>query len=166
MSASKRLLVVASGILGAILLIIACSVIVWNDDGTKEDFEDLAALYAWSNDADDGMSAFHKTQHGVTKIISGCDADDPGCLYHMSKNFDYSQSYWTGPSVNLNADDPRNEVYGLMPPEHAVHHLAPEEQSSEERQNDQNLHRLQVIWREMQDQVLKDVMRISVDSFH
>lgn len=148
MHISKRLQIVFFGILGCILFVLAY--FTNNDDPVSED---LTELFAWSNDADDGMSAFHTTQHGVTKIISGCDADDPGCLYHMSKNFDYSKSYWTGPSADMNPKDPSNEVYGLMPGVNIVHHLAPEEKSIEEKDNDRRLRDLQDVWRDLENQV-------------
>ena len=58
----------------------------------------VSSLFSWSNDADDGVSVLHGEQHGVTRIISGCDADDPACTYHIAPNHNYQQSFWSGPA--------------------------------------------------------------------
>ena len=156
MQGSKRFTFVCSVLTGFLFLATVYDATVdVTDEFSSEDFTEL---YAWSNDADDGTSAFpNKKQHGVTKIISGCDADDPGCLYHMSPDFDYSQSYWTGPSANMNPQDASNEVYGVLPGSTStsvVHHLAPEEKSEQEIEDDRKIRDLQDIQRNLEVQVI------------
>ena len=58
----------------------------------------LSKLFSWSNDADDGVSVLHGEQHGLTRIISACDPDDPACTYHVAPNQNYQESFWTGPA--------------------------------------------------------------------
>jgi hypothetical protein len=163
MQASKRFLCICSALLGIILLTI-CYTSVDQSNQSQID-EDYAVLFAWSNDADDGMSAFeHKKQHGVTKIISGCDADDPGCSYHMSSDFDYSKSYWTGPAENTIPQGSGGEVYGKLPnpadsnPRGGVYPppIAPEERSDNENAEDaakKNVNRLGEIQRQLEVEV-------------
>jgi hypothetical protein len=163
MQASKRFLCICSVLLGIILLAI-CYTTIDHSYQSQID-EDYAVLFAWSNDADDGMSAFeHKKQHGITKIISGCDADDPGCTYHMSSDFDYSKSYWTGPAEDMIPRDSGSEVYGKLPdssesnPRSAVYprHLAPEERTDREKAEDaarEKVHRLGDIERRLEAEV-------------
>jgi hypothetical protein len=166
MQASKRFLCICSVLLGVVLVAICYSYFDNTNQSQLDGFdEDFAVLFAWSNDADDGMSAFeHKKQHGVTKIISGCDADDPGCTYHMSSDFDYSKSYWTGPAENMIPHDSGSEVYGKLPdsaesnPHSGVYprHLAPEERTDREKAEDAaktNVHRLEEIERQLEAEV-------------
>ena len=43
-----------------------------------------SSLLSWNNFADDGAGVLGGQQHGVSEIITSCDADDPGmfvCMY-------------------------------------------------------------------------------------
>jgi hypothetical protein len=172
MHASKRFLCICSVLLGIILLTICFT--SFDHSNQSQIDEDFSVLFAWSNDDDDGMSAFeHKKQHGVTKIISGCDADDPGCSYHMSSDFDYSKSYWTGPAEDMIPHGSEGEVYGKLPdsaesnPRSGVYprHLAPEERTEREKAEDaakENVNRLKEIEQHLEAEVRCSTARDSV----
>ena len=66
------------------------------------------ALLSWSNFADDGSGVLGGQQHGVSEIITSCDADDPACTFQTSKD-GYAKGQWV---TTLNSkNDRRMEVH-------------------------------------------------------
>jgi len=50
-------------------------------------------LLSWSNSFDDGTGVLSGQQHGVTRTIVSCDADDPSCSFIVSPE-DYAHGKW------------------------------------------------------------------------
>ncbi|EKX51332.1 hypothetical protein GUITHDRAFT_103248 [Guillardia theta CCMP2712] len=50
-------------------------------------------LLSWSNSFDDGTGILSGQQHGVTRTIVSCDADDPSCSFIVSPE-DYAHGKW------------------------------------------------------------------------
>jgi hypothetical protein len=66
------------------------------------------ALLSWSNFADDGAGILGGQQHGVSEIITSCDADDPACTFQTSKD-GYAKGKWVSSLDSQN--DRRMEVH-------------------------------------------------------
>jgi len=66
------------------------------------------ALLSWSNFADDGAGILGGQQHGVSEIITSCDADDPACTFQTSQD-GYAKGKWVTTLDSKN--DRRMEVH-------------------------------------------------------
>jgi hypothetical protein len=91
----------------SVLALLATVVVIGRKVADKSGSWGRGELLSWDNSYDDGRGVLGGQQHGVSEIITSCDADDPACTFQTSTN-GYAHGQWVS---NLNTQsDRRMEV--------------------------------------------------------